>query len=566
MSTETLQNLVHTPLAKAIGWTLFHSLWEGAIVAAALVAALAAIRSSRARYGAACLGMLAILIAFVCTFIRVMPLGLGQNGKISGLLLPALAGDSANLTGRFEGFSAVDVLPWLTPLWIAGVMLFHLRGIAGWMATLRLRTRGTCLAPDLWQGALVRLQTKLRVSKPIALLESAFAEVPVVVGYLRPAILVPVGMLAGMPASQIESILLHELAHIRRHDYLVNLVQTAVEGFLFYHPAIWWISRVIRTERENCCDDLVVAANGNAPEYVAALTALEQNRQALSEVALAATGGHLMKRVRRLLYPLEGPRLIMAPAVPLAILTLTGALALLAWQAPQPQPPATSPRDEQPKADVSRAVASNPPNPESPKGVSPVMIPARIPAVANALALLAQTTQTQATPATSYGDWLNKDVVYIITDEERKAFQALQTDEERAKFVEQFWDRRNPTPGSSENPYRVEQYRRIIYANAHFGSKTSVPGWKTDRGRIYITFGPPDEIDEHPGGGVFERPAAEGGGQITTVPFEDWRYRYIQGIGSDVTVEFVDSGKNGEYHMTMDPNEKDAVRYVRPHQ
>ncbi|HTA46546.1 MAG TPA: GWxTD domain-containing protein [Bryobacteraceae bacterium] len=568
MNADTLRSLVHTSLAKALGWTLFHSLWEGAIIAAMLVAALAVIRSSRARYAASCFAMLVMVVAFICTFVRVMPLVPGSHGKISGVLLPALADDSAILTGSFAGFSATDLLPWLTPVWIAGVVLFHLRGLASWMATRRLRNRGTCLAPDVWQDALVRLQTRLRLSKPVALLESALAEVPVVIGSLRPAILVPVGLLAGLPPGQIEAILIHELAHIRRHDYLINLLQTAVEGFLFYHPAIWWISNVIRTERENCCDDLVVAMNGNAPEYAAALTTLELTRQAASAAALAATGGHLMKRIRRLLYPLERPRAILTAVVSVGILSLTGALALMAWQAPQAPPSAATSQSQSPNVDVpgvfkdreSKAVTVPSANHEPSKFV----IPARIPTLTNAVALLAQATQTQQPAATSWTDWINKDVVYIITDAERKAFTALQTDEERANFVEQFWERRNPTPGSPDNPFRVEQYRRIVYANAHFGSKTSVPGWKTDRGRIYIMFGPPDEIDEHSSGGTFERPATEGGGQITTLPFEDWRYRFIQGIGSDVSIEFVDSGKNGEYHMTMDPNEKDAIRSVRP--
>ncbi len=161
---------------------------------------------------------------------------------------------------------------------------------------------------------------------------------------------------------------------------------------------------------------------------------------------------------------------------------------------------------------------------------------------------------------TPWKKWLNEDVTYIITDEERKAFKQLNTDEEREQFVEQFWLRRDPTPDTVENEYKEEHYRRIAYANEHFAS--GAPGWKLDRGRIYITFGPPDEIDSHPSGGTYERPTAEGGGETTTFPFEDWRYRYIEGIGNDVMIEFVDTTMTGEYHMTMDPSEKDALTYV----
>jgi len=156
--------------------------------------------------------------------------------------------------------------------------------------------------------------------------------------------------------------------------------------------------------------------------------------------------------------------------------------------------------------------------------------------------------------------WLNEDVTYIITDEERQAFKRLQTDEERQQFVEQFWQRRDPTPDTEENEYKEELYRRIAYANERFAS--GIPGWKTDRGMIYIKYGPPDEIDSHPSGGSYQRPMEEGGGETSTYPFEDWRYRYLEGIGSNINIEFVDPTMTGEYRMTMDPSEKDALLNV----
>ncbi|WP_180540561.1 GWxTD domain-containing protein [Nevskia soli] len=161
---------------------------------------------------------------------------------------------------------------------------------------------------------------------------------------------------------------------------------------------------------------------------------------------------------------------------------------------------------------------------------------------------------------TPYKKWLNEDVVYIITDEERKSFHQLNTDEEREQFIEQFWLRRDPTPDTAENEYKEEHYRRIAYANDHFAS--GIPGWKTDRGRIYITFGPPDEIESHPSGGSYNRPMSEGGGETSTYPFEQWRYRYLEGIGTNVMLEFVDTTMSGEFHLTMDPSEKDALLYT----
>jgi len=156
--------------------------------------------------------------------------------------------------------------------------------------------------------------------------------------------------------------------------------------------------------------------------------------------------------------------------------------------------------------------------------------------------------------------WLNEDVVYIITDEEKQAFKRLKTDEERQQFVEQFWLRRDPTPDTEENEYKEEHYRRIAYANDHYAS--GIPGWKTDRGMIYIKYGAPDEIDSHPSGGSYERPMEEGGGETSTYPFEDWRYRYIDGVGTNVIIEFVDTTMSGEYKISLDPEEKDALLYV----
>ena len=156
--------------------------------------------------------------------------------------------------------------------------------------------------------------------------------------------------------------------------------------------------------------------------------------------------------------------------------------------------------------------------------------------------------------------WLNEDVRWIITDDERKAFMQLSNEEEREKFIESFWDRRNPDPDSEDNAFKDEHYRRIEYANEHFPA--GKPGWMTDRGRIYIVFGPADEVESHPSGGSYERPMEEGGGETSTYPFEDWRYRHIDGIGEEVIIEFVDDCMCGAYEMTMDRSKKDALLMV----
>ena len=162
--------------------------------------------------------------------------------------------------------------------------------------------------------------------------------------------------------------------------------------------------------------------------------------------------------------------------------------------------------------------------------------------------------------ATPYKKWLEEEVPYIISDEERSAFLQLQTNEEREQFIEAFWQRRDPTPDTVENEFKEEHYRRIAYANERFSS--GIPGWRTDRGRIYIMWGPPDEIESHSAGSTYNRPMSEGGGQTTVYGFDDWTYHYMEGIGQNITIEFVDPTGTGEYHITMDPGEKDAMSHV----
>jgi GWxTD domain-containing protein len=160
----------------------------------------------------------------------------------------------------------------------------------------------------------------------------------------------------------------------------------------------------------------------------------------------------------------------------------------------------------------------------------------------------------------TYKKWLDEDVRWIITDEEQKAFMMLSNDEERDQFIEAFWQRRDPTPDTEENEFKEDHYARIAYANEHFAA--GIPGWKSDRGRIYIVFGKADEIESHPSGGSYQRPMEEGGGETSTFPFETWRYRYLEGIGQEVIIEFVDTCMCGDYHMTMDRSEKDALKYT----
>lgn len=504
---KLLDLFVGTPFSEALGWTLLHSLWEGFIVAAALAVFLSVVRSPRTRYAAGGVALLAMLAGLAITFIQFLP-GAGNSARTliktthqAWSELPAMNGTN----GRVSNFATL--IPCLAPLWLVGVCLFYSRYAAACLYLHRLRRRGICAAPDSWQRAVKRLALELQVKRPVVLLESLLADTPMVLGYFRPVVMVPLGFLSGLPRDCVEAIVLHELAHIRRSDYLVNACQRLIEGLLFYHPAVWWISRVMRTERENCCDDMVVMLRGNPHRYAKALTALEQSRLERQwparEEVVAATGGNLMKRVKRLLYP-KGPSGIWAPIFAAVVLMASTTIVLSAWH-----------------------VNHNP---------------------------VSASEQTGKKLDTPWQRWLNEDVVYIISKEERVAFERLKTDEERQKFVDQFWEQRDPTPGTPENEFKEEHYRRIAYANDHW-AYGQIPGWKSGRGRTYIVHGPPDEIDSHPTGGSYERPASEGGGFADTYPFEDWRYRYLEGR-SNQTIEFVDPTMSGEFRIASDLKEK----------
>jgi len=232
-------------------------------------------------------------------------------------------------------------------------------------------------------------------------------------------------------------------------------------------------------------------------------------------------------------------------------LIVLGLMASAAVAQDQPKdPPKDQPKDEpqatQPSADKAATAQAQPPD-----AVDPLKRPTdEKQRKKNARALRQELSKP-------YKKWLDEDVAYIITDEERAAFKQLSNDEERDNFIEAFWQRRDPTPDTEENEFKEEHYQRIAYANEHFAA--GVPGWRTDRGRIYIVFGKADEVEAHPSGGSYERPMEEGGGETSTFPFEQWRYRYIEGIGQEVIIEFVDTCMCGEYHMTMDRSEKDAL-------
>ncbi|MFY9728057.1 MAG: GWxTD domain-containing protein [Bryobacteraceae bacterium] len=342
----TLHLWLAAPLAHALGLALAHFLWQGALLAAVLRVTLflGAERPSRWRHQAAMWCLFALPLAFGITL--ALSLGGGHSIIAPVPAAPRMAFNS--VTSQGAPGAPVDWLAWLAPLWMGGVILSFAFRLAGWVRVDRMCRRGVCAAPAEWQQRLHALAAAVRISRPVVLLESCLAGVPLVIGYWRPVILMPLGALAGLSAEQVEAILIHELAHIRRADYLVSMAQSLIEGLFFFHPAVWWISAVVRAEREYACDDVVVALRPDARAYAAALATLEQSRWPAVEAAAASNGGNLVKRIRRLLRepaPARVPNARVAALAGALVLVAAVAAALVAW------PPAKSFAQEAPPAE-----------------------------------------------------------------------------------------------------------------------------------------------------------------------------------------------------------------------
>ena len=318
-------------LVQALGWALVHFVWQGALIALLLACALRLMRnhSAHARYTAATLGLLLMLAAPVLTLSRLynsMPAGAAEAGRHSSLSASGqnsgaqasmplnrsqVQPDAAGMMTRPEDFASFEslrdrgfpyVARWLVFCWLAGIIAFSARLFSGWRAAARLKRQGIGRAPAAYEESFARLAKRIGVSRPARLYKSVLVEVPTVIGWLRPVILVPVGAFTGLSQQQLDALLAHELAHVRRYDYLVNLLQSVAEILLFYHPAVWWASRQIRLEREHACDDLAVEACGDVLVYARALAELETLRATDGRgLALAANGGgSLISRIRRL--------------------------------------------------------------------------------------------------------------------------------------------------------------------------------------------------------------------------------------------------------------------------
>jgi beta-lactamase regulating signal transducer with metallopeptidase domain len=330
-----IEALWSLPFARPVAWALAHFLWQGALVGLLLAGSLALLsrKSPSVRYAAAVGAMVLLLALPFATALWLAP-----EGSATAAPEPVAAAasaapdrssssvDGAPLASEAAALSPLlrlqPLLPWLLAFWLAGVAVLSFYNLGGLLQVHRLKVRGTRPVPERWEQVVADLRRRLGVQRAVRILESCAVPVPAVVGWLRPVVLVPASALTGLDPQQLEAVLAHELAHVRRHDSMVNLLQTVVETLLFYHPVVWWVSRVVRQEREHCCDDLAVAVCGDRLVYARALADLEGLRTPSPRLAMASDGGSLLARIRRLAGVPSGPsrRSWMAGALALGLL------------------------------------------------------------------------------------------------------------------------------------------------------------------------------------------------------------------------------------------------------
>jgi GWxTD domain-containing protein len=497
---------------------------------------------------------------------------------------------------------------------LSGALLILIVAAMQKLRLCRLASRATAAQDSALAVTYNALCQNMKLFSKPRLLISRDNRAPITFGALKPVVMLPQALVAALPLSEIRVILGHELAHHRRRDPWVAWLQVIISAIWWFNPVYWLLSRSIRGVREDCCDDMVLASGLASREVYcrtllkAAWAALENGAVTRAAFAYLGKSQPLRRRFRRIM----GGKFIHAPKLAMAGMLVIFALGLVLLPGVEPrtlaqnairseshtwsidsalqetaavlqnadkasQPESGSPDENQennrtliskePKIEMGETQASG--------SFTVAQFYADRGNYAGAIARLkeiidnypsfsriddvnrlyaALSTNQQRRISDYYRKWLDEDVVYIITPEEKDGFLILKTNEEREFFIEQFWNRRDPEPRSVSGAFKKEHYRRVAYANEHFAS--SLAGWNTDRGRIYIMWGKPDEIESHPRGGSYKRQSDESGGTTDTFPFEKWRYRHIYGVGDDIEVEFVDPSGTGEYRMATSPDEK----------
>jgi GWxTD domain-containing protein len=517
-------------------------------------------------------------VKFLVPFALLLTLGgyLGRSPVAKSLPAPAIPYAVVQVAEPFTEFPLPTPSPKQNVDWMP-ILLVSLWA-CGFVGIVAIRLRA------LWRiRAAVRGSTLLEIKLAIPVRSTKQFFEPGIVGIFRPMLLLPAGILDCLEPSQLQAILAHELCHVRRRDNLMAAVHMVVEAVFWFHPLVWWISARLMEERERACDEAVLELGGEPHVYAESILKV---CQLCVEAPLACVpgiaGANLKRRLTRILTQRSGNKLSSYRKMLLAAVS-TAVIAgpvLYGVVFPQNRAPSVQTANEPlPSFEVASIRPSRPnANSNSPAKHAPgtftrtrLAVPAGPKmsplAAASGLPLLAPITPIEGTllpdektsrhqtrpqvaiPGDSTGlrdSWLNGSVSYIISPAERATFKKLATDDEREQFIEAVWERRNPNLGDPENEYKEEFYRRVAYANEHFAS--GIPGWRTDRGRIYIMWGLPNEEEDHDSG----------------YRSEEWFYSYIPGIGENVKLNFVDRTNSGDYHLMPGPVEKDTLFEAAP--
>jgi GWxTD domain-containing protein len=403
---------------------------------------------------------------------------------------------------------------------------------------------------------------------------------PGVYGLLRPVLLLPQDIERRLTPDELDAVVAHEMAHVRRRDNLTTAFHMVVTALVWFHPFVWWIGRQLVNERERASDEAALGSGHSAEAYAEGLLKICRASVGLpAECVAGISSSNLKARVEGIMRHHEIRSRGRVASVVIGLVAIVVVAAPLIWGLSTPEftfaaeTPVTEP-EEMPRQEPAETVEPAVPVAETGEVVRPERV--------SLVEWLEQEAQTRITDverrafesletvverervigqfwlrreASPGGIWVEQEVPYIITAEERDVFESLEADEERERFIEQFWLRRDPTPGTGANEFRDEHYRRIAYANETFGFEGTA-GWRTDRGALYIIHGEPDAREARPDGGAYFLPASEGGGRAVVYPFEQWRYRYIEGVGEEIVFEFVDAQADGNYRLALTPRTK----------
>jgi GWxTD domain-containing protein len=458
---------------------------------------------------------------------------------------------------------AIPLAAMLTTLWVIGAAAVLVIWSVKWIRTARMV--GKAKPFDVPQTT-----AQLRIRTSTSRME------PGVFGIFRPVLILPADVARNLKESQLESIIAHEMIHVRGRDNLAAVLHTVVQAVFWFHPLVWWLGSKLVDEREQACDEAVLQLGFDRIEYAEGILHVCKSYLKAPACMAGVSGSNLRKRIEVIMENRGTHNLTAGKKLLLAI---AGAAVLIgpvfAGMMSAEEPPIATIREMQLPVIESTTSAALPVLSQSPavpaapqtSVVRALTLPVIESATISGLPVLVQTPvsapqavqsangQQKWQTANGQQKWLD-DVSIIITDQEKKAFQQLTNDEQRQGFITNFWLARDPTPGTPANEFKDEYDRRVAYANEHFTTPSGIPGSKTDRGKMYILNGPPDEIVSHPSGGTYYRPNAEGGGVTNTFPFETWRYRQMNGKVVNVIYEFVDRLKNGEYSLEYDPGTK----------